>query len=137
MLDQPALALDPLSHITILLVYTLRFDLQHTSLAKDTYDIVQFILCIIMYCTMNEQLLHVRMYVYKLLLNFSNSIILCPENDVYYVRSFVSFDWSACMSPGGTGSRKSQMSMVSSLEPLTIWKSSICRQLTESKCSYD
>ena len=42
-----------------------------------------------------------------------------------------------CMSPGGTGSRKSQMSMVSSSEPLTIWKSSICRLLTQSECSCD
>ena len=41
------------------------------------------------------------------------------------------------MSPGGTGSRKSQMSMVSSSEPLTIWKSSICRLLTQCECSCD
>ena len=63
------------------------------------------------------------------------SIILCPEN-VCYVMT-LSFDWSVCMSPGGTGSRKSQMSMVSSSEPLTIWKSSICRLLTDSECSCD
>ena len=79
---------------------------------------------------MNEQLLHVCMYVYELLLI---SVILCPD----YVRFFLSFDWSVCMSPGGTGSRKSQMSMVSSFEPLTIWKSSICRPYTPLECSCD
>ena len=32
---------------------------------------------------------------------------------------------------------KSQMSMLPSYEPLTIWKSSNCRPYTESKCSCD
>ena len=35
------------------------------------------------------------------------------------------------------GSRKSQTSMLSSREPLMIWKSSNCRLCTESECSCD
>ena len=63
-------------------------------------------------------------------------IVLCLQTrNVCYVMTFLSFDGSVCMSPGGAGSRKSQMSIVSSSEPLTIWKSSNCRLNTRSECS--
>ena len=55
--------------------------------------------------------------------------------NVHYVSAFLSFDWSVCMYPGCTESRKSQMSILSSNEPLTIWKSSNCRPYTASECS--
>ena len=55
---------------------------------------------------------------------------LCVQmRNVRYARGFLSFDWSVWM-----GSRRSQMSMLSSLELLTIWKSSNC---TQDECSCD
>ena len=63
-------------------------------------------------------------------------IVSCLQmRNVHYVRAFLSFDWSVCMYPGCMGSRKSQMSMLSLSEPLTIWKSSNCRLYTEYECS--
>ena len=65
-------------------------------------------------------------------------IVSCLQmRNVHYVRASLSFDWSVCMYPGCTGCRKSQMSMLSSCEPLTIWKSSNCRPYTTSECSCD
>ena len=63
--------------------------------------------------------------------------IACLQiKNVYYVRAFFSFDWSVSMGPGGTGSKKSQMSMLSSCELLTIWKSSNWSLNTLPECSY-
>ena len=68
----------------------------------------------------------------------SNLYILCLQmRNVNYVSAFLSFDWSVCMYPGCTGSRKSQMSILSSSEPLMIWKSSNCRLRTALECSCD
>jgi len=72
------------------------------------------------------------------ILTSPNLYIVClQKRNVCYVRAFFSFDWSVSIGPGGTGSRKSQMSMLSSNEPLTIWKSSNCRPYTAPECSCD
>ena len=72
------------------------------------------------------------------ILTSPNLYIMClQKRNVCYVRAFFSFDWSVSIGPGGTGSRKSQMSMLSSCELLTIWKSSNCSLNTLPECSCD
>ena len=65
-----------------------------------------------------------------------NIFTLLHLKNVYYVRAFFSFDWSVSMGPSATGSKKSQMSMLSSCELLTIWKSSNWSLNTLPECSY-
>jgi len=80
---------------------------------------------------MNEQLLLHHEHVISVF--WITKFILCVQmRNVRYARGFLSFDWSVWM-----GSRKSKMSMLSSLEPLTIWKSSNWRLCTQDECFCD